>query len=81
MKKPDEIELMRAVLDWDQRGKRERILELPEIAHMPDKRVYGLIAKWDRKGWWDYGVSLLCGWLTDKGRTALKEMVAKYEGG
>jgi hypothetical protein len=37
----------------------------------PPKRFYSLLAKWERKGWWEYGVSLRGGWLTDAGRAAL----------
>lgn len=46
----------------------------------PPKRFYSLLAKWERKGWWEYGVSLRGGWLTPEGRKALAAADA-LEGG
>ena len=40
---------------------------------MPINRVYYLLSKWGRKGWYDYGVNVLCGWLTPEGREAAME--------
>lgn len=37
------------------------------------KQEYSYLSKWSRKGWWDYGVSLRSGWLTDEGREALQK--------
>lgn len=31
---------------------------------IPEKRAFGLVEKWCRKNWWDYGVSLRGGWFT-----------------
>ncbi len=27
-------------------------------------RAYRLLEKWTAKGWWEYGVSMRCGWFT-----------------
>jgi hypothetical protein len=32
------------------------------------KRCWYLLKKWSRKGWYDYGVTVDLGWLTEKGK-------------
>ncbi len=66
--KPDEIELMRAVAAHDGR--------VPyELWETLTKRQYYILSKWTwPKGWWEYGVSLRGGWLTDKGRAHFETM-------
>jgi len=34
---------------------------------MPYKRAWYLLEKWSKKGWYDYGVTLDLGWMTEKG--------------
>jgi hypothetical protein len=34
------------------------------------KRAWYLLEKWARRGWYEYGVSLDLGWLTDAGKQA-----------
>lgn len=34
---------------------------------MSEKRALALAEKWYEKGWWEVGVSVRCGWLTDEG--------------
>lgn len=34
----------------------------------PHKRCWRWLAKWERKGWYEFGVALDLGWLTDQGR-------------
>ncbi len=34
---------------------------------MNEKRAVGLAEKWDRKGWWDSGVTTRSGWFTEAG--------------
>lgn len=54
----------------------------PRVAIMPSgeridwNRGLYILEKWDRKGWWDYGVSLRAGWLTDAGLSALQTTLA-----
>ena len=71
--KEDEKELALVILDASGKGVPPGFLG--ELWWMdrgyPDKRFYSLLAKWARKGWWEYGVSLRGGWLTDVGRAAL----------
>jgi hypothetical protein len=51
-----------------------------EIINSPNctinhKRAYYLLEKWCGKGWYDYGVSLDLGWLTNKGINKAKELI------
>lgn len=39
------------------------------------KRHYSLLAKWSRKGYWDYGVSIRSGWATDKGKEYFTQLL------
>ena len=44
-----------------------------EIINRPEfpihhKRAWYLLRKWSDKGWYDYGVTLDLGWLTDEGK-------------
>ena len=34
---------------------------------MNEKRAAYICDKWTRKGWYNYGVNVLAGWLTDEG--------------
>ena len=36
-----------------------------------EKQAMAWVDKWDRKGWWDYGVSLRSGWFTPEAPTEL----------
>lgn len=65
MKKPEELALMRLVLDSGGRVPCDRWESLT-------KPEYGYLDKWTRKGWWDYGVTLRSGWLTKRGFEALR---------
>ena len=58
MKKQDEVELMRYLLDS----------EAPNLyAHdfMNIHRLYFILFKWTDVGLWEYGVNARSGWLTD----------------
>ena len=46
------------------RSPRDIISDGPEN----HKRCWRWLEKWERKGWYEFGVSLDLGWLTDKGR-------------
>lgn len=67
--KPDEREMMRRALDREQTDPFDE--SCADIA--PRNRVLYVLEKWSGKGWWQYGVSLRCGWLTNEGRAALRE--------
>jgi hypothetical protein len=60
----DEVELRRAVIANGGRAP----LDYPWT-----RRLYAMLDKWDRKGWWDSGVTLRSGWLTTKGEKAFAE--------
>lgn len=38
--------------------------------NIPPKRAAYIYDKWTRKGWYEYGVSVMAGWLTDEGMVA-----------
>lgn len=44
----------------------ERLSTIFDLLGIPEKRGAYILSKWSDKGWWDYGVSLYCGWFTDK---------------
>ncbi len=44
-----------------------------EALKIHPKRTEYLLEKWVSKGWWECGVSLRTGWLTEKGLAAAKE--------
>lgn len=86
--KPDEVELMRRVLDrcslYDGRffpegepGTRPAppcfYKHVTDVAH--EKRVFGLLLKWAGRGWWDYGIHSGCGWPTDEGKKHFRNIV------
>lgn len=48
---------------------------------MPIKRVCYLLEKWCDLGWYDYGVNILCGWLTPKGLAKAAELREHGKGG
>jgi len=35
---------------------------------MNEKRAAYICEKWTEKGWYEYGVNVLAGWLTDEGK-------------
>lgn len=41
----------------------------------PPNRVLYILEKWSGKGWWEYGVSLRCGWMTQDGKAAARSIV------
>lgn len=46
---------------------RELIAELgPQHGFVP-KQAHATLKKWEKKGWYEYGVCLDLGWLTDEG--------------
>lgn len=60
--KPDEQRLMRHILAGG---------ATYDFAEMHVNRLCGVLDKWDRKGWWEYGTAIRAGWLTTDGRAAL----------
>ncbi len=62
--KSGELAFMCAVAlgDWP----RDTINTSGALLHY--KRCWRWLEKWERKGWYDYGVALDLGWLTDEGK-------------
>lgn len=46
------------------------VREVVRQIDMNGKRAAYILGKWSDKGWYDYGVSIMAGWLTDKGMNA-----------
>lgn len=68
--KPDE----RALLDELQRqsagGRQPYVRCVVSGLGMNWKRAAYILQKWEQRGWYDYGVSVLAGWLTEEGKQA-----------
>ena len=47
--------------------------------YMHHKRAWYLLQKWCSKGWYDYGVTLDLGWLTDEGKEIAQLYINKGE--
>lgn len=74
--KPDEIRLMNHVLAED----REEVLWRSDmLLDTICARWPAVLTKWTEKGWWDYGVSLRTGWITDKGRAGFLRRAIENE--
>lgn len=44
------------------------VRQLVRDLNMNAKRAAYILDKWTGKGWYNYGVSVMAGWLTDEGR-------------
>jgi len=44
------------------------VRQLVRDLQIPEKRAAYICDKWTAKGWYDYGVSVLAGWLTEEGK-------------
>ena len=68
MRKADEIAFYSEVRRMRPTGPYQVGAELPDATAarlcMHQNRAYRLLEKWADKGWWEYGVSLRCGWFT-----------------
>lgn len=47
---------------------------------VPWKRLWRWLEKWDRKGWWNYGVSLRSGGFTAEGLARVSEVLSERLG-
>lgn len=48
-----------------------------ETFDMNYKRAWYLLDKWSRKGWYEYGVTLDLGWLTNEGKKKAQELISE----
>lgn len=71
MRKPDELAFFRAARaaaassPTGRQPGREALEAAAQSIGMAPKRAQDLLGKWDRRGWWNYGVNLWCGWFDD----------------
>jgi DNA-binding Lrp family transcriptional regulator len=66
MIKDDERKLMAAL----QSAPRLQPRAAADLIGIHENRAAAILEKWTRRGWYDYGVSVMAGWLTDEGRAA-----------
>lgn len=52
------------------------IINYPEFS-MHHKRAWFLLEKWCRKGWYEYGVTLDLGWITEEGMEIARSVYAQ----
>jgi len=50
-----------------------------EICRMDIPRAVYILNKWTTKGWYDYGVNVDLGWLTDKGKEEFARIIKERE--
>ena len=58
---------------------KEPFMTRAEEYGIPHKRVMYLLYKWTDRGWWDYGVSVTSGWLTDEGKEEFSKKQCDHE--
>lgn len=68
--KPDERELLDELQSQIRAGDRPYVRKTVRALGMNEKRAAYICSKWTGKGWYDYGVNVLAGWLTDEGMEA-----------
>ena len=66
--KPDELRLLRELQRRSAGGQHVYVRALVDELGIHPKRGAYILDKWTGKGWYDYGVSVMAGWLTEKGR-------------
>lgn len=65
--KQDEQELLAAMRERAALGERGYVRDVVGWLCLNDKRAAYILEKWTNKGWYDYGVNVFAGWLTDEG--------------
>lgn len=65
--KPDERRLRLAVYVDRSTGGGIAVDELAGAAGVDPRRALSLVEKWCDRGWWEVGVSVRFGWLTEEG--------------
>lgn len=73
---PDEQELMDMIYFLkDYNVESPSVLRCVVNMEMNHKRACYILGKWTDRGWYEYGVNILYGWLTDKApRSILNEL-------
>lgn len=68
MIKPDEKELLKTLQERSTLASPAHVRLIVGFLGMNEKRAAYILGKWSDKGWYDYGVSVMAGWLTQEGR-------------
>jgi len=75
MRKPDELALyaaLRVTHSYPPDINRRPANEVAQEMGMHANRLHAILEKWDDNDWWDYGVSLRTGWLTEDAPAVLE---------
>lgn len=72
--RPDEVALLKAIQQrtsdvWS--PEYQSVRSIVEGLGMNTKRADYILDKWDDKGWYEYGVCVDMGWLTDEGKAVV----------
>src|SRR5690242_14393266 len=73
MMKPDERILLLALAREPDEARRTFPRDVVQCLGMSEKRAEYILNKWERKGWFESGVSLGTGWLTSTGYKIAQE--------
>jgi hypothetical protein len=68
--KPDERKLLDEIQKRSAHGSFVYVRRVVAELGMNEKRAAYICGKWTDRGWYNYGVNVLSGWLTDEGRSA-----------
>lgn len=78
--KPEELNFLFSVcesqdwLPWRDRPCPASVREVIAASQINHKRCWRWLEKWSAKGWYDYGTSIDCGWMTPEGIEAASKL-------
>lgn len=55
-----------------------RPYDAEEALALHPKRAEYILAKWTERGWWDCGVSIMTGWVTEEGWRAIRYLESSH---
>lgn len=61
--KPDELALLTELRVRTEAGERPYVRDIVRELGMNEKRAAYILMKWHRRGWYEWGVNILAGWL------------------
>jgi len=73
--KEDEKALLKALSNSPEQYPRLR--DIGQLLEIHPKRIYAIVCKWSRKGYYEWGVAHDLGWLTEKGKNWAVEIGVK----
>lgn len=68
--KEDEAELLKEIQSRTREMRPDGFPHARDVVHeigMNEKRAAYIFGKWADKDWYDYGISVMAGWLTERG--------------